>query len=261
MSEEKEKHPLDAHDIDWDQDPSLNSTNDDNADKSDSKLEWVTFPKPGTYTFRFVGKGVKFLRHNKPFNFKDRVITHASYAPPKKDEEKDPDLVDPAWAAGFWPRSSFAMFCIDRADGKVKIMNKGKSIFGPLKDWQDGNKSRVGGKEAPDFRIKVERPGGDPLSTKYTVMPVGEKKPLTREEYESVKAVIDSANLGSIYRAKPLADIKELWESIPDDKRVPKRDDDGDSPQSASSTIPVVDTSDDEDLFNSGNGTDESTEF
>ena len=257
---EKEKHPLDAKDIDWDNDPSLSNQNRDNSGSggnSDSTIEWVKFQKPGTYTFRFVGKGVKFLRHGKPFNFRDRVITDPEYAPPKKGQEKDPDMVDPAWAAGFYPRSSFAMFCIDRADGKVKIFDKGKSIFGPLKTYQDGTKTRVGGKEAPDFQITVDWPGGDKFQAKYTVMPITEKKPLTQEEYDAVKAVMENADLGVIYRSKPLAEIKELWEGVPADKRVPKKDDRG-APQSASSSIPVVDTSDDADLFS---GDDDETSF
>lgn len=218
---------------------------DDNSQNNDrKKIEWMGFPKPGSYTVRLVGKYVKFLRHWKPFT--DRVITHPDY----KDE-------DPAWQAGFYPRRTFAVHVIDRTDGKLKILEKGSSIFKYFSRFKTINDIDPGGKEAPNFTITVEWPGGNKSAAKYTVMASQKAAPLTEEEREMVKE--NKAALTKIYATTPLQKIKDLWEAIPDKNKVaPKKTNEGNEGNTEKEsdahskpleeTLPPA-TGDDDDLF------------
>lgn len=205
----------------WENDFPANGGNNTGDRK---KIDWMKFPKPGDYPVRLIGKYVKFLRHWEPFT--DRVVTHPDY----KDE-------DPAWKAGFYPRKTFAVHVIDRSDGTLKILEKGASIFKNFSRFKTVNDVDPGGKDAPNFVITVEWPGGNKNAAKYTVMAQNKASPLTDAEKEMVRD--NKAPLTKIYAATPLEKIKELWASVPDKNKVPKKRDDkekGDSRSSAPET-------------------------
>lgn len=212
---------LEARKGDWVNDfPS----DEERAAKSDrKKTEWMKFPKPGTYRVRLVGPYVSFLRHNKPFDGV-RVITHPSY----KEQ-------DPVWQAGFYPRETYAIHVIDRADGKLKILEKGTSIFKAFSTYKKVNEINPAGKEAPDFSIEVAWPDGNKFQAKYTVTALAKIQPLTTEEAALWTA--NKAPLPEIYKATSLEKIKELWAALPAEKKVaPKRED---FAQKASASAPA----------------------
>jgi len=195
------------------------------------RIEWMKFTKPGDYTIRLVGKYVKFLRHWDPFD--DKVVTHPDY--------KD---ADPAWKAGFYPRKTFAVHVIDRADGKLKILEKGASIFKYFSRFRTINDVDPGGKDAPNFTITVEWPQGNKNAAKYTVMAAQKPAPLTEQEKEMVRD--GKAPLTKIYAATPLEKIIEMWAAIPDKNKVPKKRDgaakgkDGDEAEVGTEDVPAV---------------------
>lgn len=182
--------------------------------QKDNKAEWMAFPKPGKYQIRLVGKYVKYQRHWKPFS--SRVITHPTYG-------ND----DPARAAGFYPRTTCAIHIIDRADGKVKILDKSMAFFKNFHNFKanegidpaDRNK-------APDWEIVVEWPNNNKRQAKYTVSPKlklsgNSSTPLTDEEVAMLKE--NQFDLKKIYKSTPLEKIKELWSQLPEDAKIPPK--------------------------------------
>jgi len=163
--------------------------------------------KQGDNTVRLVGNHVKFRRHWAPFSA--RVITHDDY----KNQ-------DPAWQAGFYPRETFAIHVIDRADGKLKILEKGKSLFKQFARYNKVNDVNPAGKDGTDWVISVE---GSGLQTSYSATAKSKPTPFTEAEIEMIKA--NKAPLKEIYKTTPIEKIKELWDALPDEAKVaPKRE-------------------------------------
>lgn len=260
QSQTKELNPLDAQYGDWASDFNKEK-GEGNGSKGKGRIEWMKFDKPGKYKVRLVGKYVKYLKHYKPFGKGVRIITHPSY---KKE--------DPAWQAGFYPGDTFVIHIIDRTDGKLKLLDKGRKLFECFFDYGTANNINPAGPDAPNFEIKVEWPNGNKNRAKYSAVSSGGPAPLTPEEKELIKA--NHVELGTIYRATPLAKIKEAWEAVPEQYRTPKRDDEeGEVAAPAAKTAakveapPVIEESmgaapaEEDDLFGGTKGKDEATSW
>jgi len=243
----------------WDEDFAPKSESTQSSDDQ-RRVDWMKFEKPGEYRVRLAGNFVKFYRWWSPFT--TRLITHLSY----KDE-------DPAWNAGFWPRKTFAIHVIDRGDtdaehetGKLKILEKGSSIFEAFASYKRINKVNPAGKSGTDFVIEVEWPDGNKRQANYKVTPVMQVSEWTEKEVAMIKE--EHVNLKKIYAPSPIEKIKEAWDGLPDDAKIPpKRDGDKTvtsettpAPAAPTPTPPVetVSVSDDDDLFGDN---DESTGF
>ena len=209
----------------WDDDFKSSKDNNSNGGNGTErrKAQFMMFKESGNYEVRFVGAYVRFLRHWMPFDKKDRIITH-----------KDYKGKDPAWNAGFYPRKTFAIHVIDRKDQKLKILEKGSQIFEALYRFKTANNINPAGKDAPDFVITVEIPKNDPRATKYSVTAKAAMSPLTDKELEMIKT--EFYPLGDIYRTTPLEKIKELWDKLPEDKKIPPKKDNDKQDKNASET-------------------------
>jgi hypothetical protein len=232
------------------------------AQTDQKKTEWMRFDGPGQYRVRLCGNYVKFYRWWSPFT--TRIITHLSW----KDQ-------DPAWKAGFWPRKTFAIHVIDRSDtddahptGKLKILEKGNSIFSAFADYRKVNDINPAGKDGPDFVIEVTWPDGNKRQAKYKVTAVAKPSPWSADEVAMIKE--EHVPLKEIYKTTPLETIIEEWEELPDSaKTPPQRDGESNDPSVAQETrtasAPVIEESmhaapanaeEEDDLFG-----DDSTEF
>lgn len=187
-----------------------------NNDYNEKRLPFMKFEKPGDYTIRLVGNHVKFHRHWAPF--KNRVISHIDY----KDE-------DPAWQAGFYPRETFAIHIIDRQDGELKILEKGRSLFKQFARYKIVNDVNPAGKEGPDWVITVEWPNGNKRQAKYSATAKAKPSPFTEEEIEMIKE--NKVPLKDIYQTTPLEKIQELWDEIPEEAKVKESPLESDSPK------------------------------
>lgn len=238
-----------AEEGDWVNDFSSNEGNDKKPKyNNDKKIGWMTFDKPGTYTVRLIGGkdipdekdpkkvnhkmgAVCFYKYFKPFNVIAKaekiraVISHRLY----KDE-------DPAWQAGWYPNKTFAIHVIDRADGKLKILEKGKTLFNKFANFQTVNDKNPAGKDAPDFVITVKWTDGTKNSAEYDATAKQASAPLTEDETKMIKASFTEVELElakkvgenpltwrlkNIYKPTPLEKIKELWEKLTKEQRTP----------------------------------------
>ena len=227
---------------DWDNDFPSDEENKSNENQSNNRIPFMKFDKPKDYTVRLVGNHVKFYRHWQPFT--DRVITHPDY----KSE-------DPAWQAKFYPRETFAIHVIDREDGQLKILEKGRSLFKQFARYKLVNEVNPAGKDGPDWVITVEWPNGNKRQAKYNATPKAKPAPWTEEEIKMIKA--KKAPLKDIYATTPLEKIQELWNNLPDEAKIPPKKDkeEDDKPKDETPTKKVVDETppdiddEDDDLF------------
>lgn len=212
MSDDEMNGKKDAALGNWDED----FNNNYNAD---NRPVYMQFPEKGDYRVRFVGQPVSFSKFGDPFDFKDRVIVD----PAVKDEV-------PATKAGFYPRSYYAIHLIDRRDGALKILEKSKMFFNPIASFKKTNNIDPGGiNEGHDFTISVDWPGKNKRQTKYSIQPCLSPSPLTEEEKKMAKE--KHWNLKKLYASTPLAKIKELWDALPEEAKIPKSKEESESPR------------------------------
>lgn len=243
------------------------------------KIPYLDMSKPAKYKVRLVGPYVKCRKHFKP------------YRATVQDKDKS---IDPAWQAGWTPSKRYAINVIDRADGKLKILEKGPSVFKHFYAYKVDCNNDPSGKEGPDFIITVSIPKGDDglpnkLKTEYTVTHL-ERAPFTKEDMKVICEVDESGNivkdektgkaksklfpLLDIYKSTSADKMKQMWDAIPEEKRIaPKRAEDDDDEALKSKTpakeeAPVVEKmaeapANKSDLFddNKGNKEDNSTEL
>lgn len=216
----------------WD-DFSAEENNNSTNQTERSKTEYLTIDtsKPGTFKFtiRPVGPHIKCRKSFKP------------YKATLSDSDRN---TDPAWKAGFYPQKRYAINVIDRADGKLKIMEKGASVFKQLANYKAVfGKNPSDAKEGADFLITVtvpKLPNGQPnkLKTEYAVTHLKET-PLNEKEIEMIKAQ-KLWPLTEIYKSTPLEKRIEMWNSLPDAAKIaPKRPDGKD--ESSEPSEPKVD--------------------
>jgi hypothetical protein len=155
------------------------------------------------FKFRPVGGHIKCRKLFKP------------YKATLQDSDKDSD---PAWSAGWYPSKRFAINIIDRADGKLKILEKGSNVFKKFAEYKAlFSKDPAGNKEGVDFIMKVKIPikNGKPdsMNTEYLVSHVLPETPLTAAEQEMIKTQ-KLWPLKQIYKSTPIEQRQKMWDEL-----------------------------------------------
>jgi len=85
----------------------------------------------------------------------------------------------------------YAINVIDRADGKLKILEGPPTIFEELRKFFDMTGDAPGSGAGGDFQISVIIPdNNDRRRTRYTVKFVGKRTPFTEEEIAMIESVV-----------------------------------------------------------------------
>lgn len=252
-SDAEVKGPL-AEKGSWDEFGEEAKTNSNGGNQSDrTKTLYIDMSKPGKYVIRPVGGHVKCRKIFKP------------YRATLRDEDRGSD---PAWKAGFFPQKRYAINVIDRADGKLKILEKGATVFKQFANYKTTfGKNPADVKTGVDFQITVtvpKLPDGQPnkLKTEYLVTHLRET-PLTEGEITMIRAQ-KLWPLTEIYKPTSIEKRTEMWNALSDAAKIaPKKEgkeDDDSVSTSASSKVeskpsPVVEEkmvdapADSQDLF------------
>jgi hypothetical protein len=162
--------------VQWDSVSKYNANADDAG--SAKKVDFLKLTSGGTYRIRPIYQPVRFWKY---FNKKgDRLRTAiCSDADTCSIRDRYPDLKKPSLR--------YAAVVIDRADGKVKIIEAPKMVFSPLGNHMDVTGKNPGSsKDGYDFQIKVVGKG---LNTRYEVTPIN-NTPLTADEMKLIQATI-----------------------------------------------------------------------
>lgn len=118
-------------------------------------------------------KGCLLEKENK--EYLDRELAKARKI---KDPKKRKDAMRKVYQGQPWKRRmKFAINVIDRADGQVKILDKGLAVFRELKKFQDNPEYG----DLRNYDITITRTG-EGLNTEYSVVPARQNTDLTEEE-------------------------------------------------------------------------------
>jgi len=122
----------------------------------------------------------------------------------------DPDTCPIQEKYGLQPSVRYCINVIDRADGKVKIMEGPKTVFEGFSAWyRNSGSDPSSSAEGADFAIEVQKTTGanGKAMTKYLVSAI-KQTPLTPEEKVLAKA--DMVNLNDFYKPHTLEEMENL---------------------------------------------------
>jgi len=190
--------------------------------------EFLRFKTGNTYNVRPVFDPVKFFKyfHKHEGKLRTAICGKPDVCPVR---DNHPELKKPSLR--------YAAYVIDRADGKVKILEAPQSVFRPIgSSFEATGKNPGSGKDGSDWQVKVTGVG---LNTTYEVAFAGQT-PLTAEERAALKEALDGdkQKLQKLYKvdtpeeieAKLFGDRSEPKEASSNDMSF------GDSPEPAAAT-------------------------
>ena len=216
------------------------------GNNNEHPIQWMAFKKSGKYQVRLVGNYVKYQQWWEPFG-RGVIVS------PDDRNEASPTK------AGFYPSTRFAILVLDKGDldedgvAKVKVLDKGPTVFTGFSEYYANNNINPAGKEGPDFIITVKNAGG--LNAKYTVSPIVKPAPLTKAEIAKIREVKENwPELEDLKKAMPLEEIEKLWDALPEEKKVKQEVSKNESistetTQAEDSAISEVEMDEEDDVF------------
>ena len=166
---------------------------------SGEKSEYLKLESGRTYRIRPVFDPVIFFKY---FHTHAGRLRTAICADPKTCSVRDrhPELKAPSMR--------FAAYVIDRADGKVKILEAPQTVFRPIgASFTATGKNPGSGADGSDWQITVIGKG---INTKYEVTYAG-PSPITKEERNMIKEAMDAdlEKLKKLYKNNTPEEIEE----------------------------------------------------
>lgn len=160
-----------------------------NGEESLNKIDYLRLRSGETLRVRPVFRPIKFYKyfHKNEGQLRTAICEDPDVCPFR---DKYPEVKKAT--------QRYACYVIDRADGKLKIIEGPQTVFRPMGNHAEATgKNPGGGKEGSDWRIKISGIG---LKTKYDVTFL-DITPLTPEEVEYVKEAVggDQDSLKKIY--------------------------------------------------------------
>jgi len=186
----------------------------EDSNGSGEQSEFLKLKTGNTYRIRPIFDPVKFFKyfHKNGGKLVTAICDRPDVCPVR---DRHPDLKKPSMR--------YAAYVIDRADGKVKILEAPQSVFRPIgMTFESTGKNPGSGKDGSDFQVKITGVG---LNTKYDVAWAG-STPLTAEERATIKEALngDMKKLQKLYKVDTPEEIeKKLFGSADD----PDLDDSG----------------------------------
>jgi len=168
--------------------------------------EFLKLKSGNTYRIRPVFDPVKFFKyfHKNEGKLRTAICDKPDVCPVR---DRHPELKKPSMR--------YAAYVIDRADGKVKILEAPQSVFRPIgSTFESTGKNPGSGKDGSDFQVKVKGTG---LNTTYEVAWAG-SSPLTQEERGAVKEALDGdkQKLQKLYKVDTPEEIEAKLFGTPD---------------------------------------------
>ena len=171
------------------------------------KSEFLKLKTGNKYQIRPVFDPVKFFKyfHKHEGKLRTAICDKPDVCPVR---DRHPELKKPSMR--------YAAYVIDRADGKIKILEAPQTVFRPIgSTFESTGKNPGSGNDGSDFQIKVTGTG---LSTKYDVAWAG-STPLTVDERNSLKEALDGdmKKLQKLYKVDTPEEIEAKLFGNPDD--------------------------------------------
>jgi len=202
------------------------SLGNETADRGDG-AGWIALTK-GDNKIRIVSGIYMAFKHRMQIDGKWKQIV----CPNAMNDEKDCPICK---QAGEWdldnPESNqpnpfryskaFMVAVIDRKDGVLKILEKGKGVFGQLQGLINSTDYCPNGKisDLMEFDINIKR-DGDGLATKYQILPLPRPKALTKEEQDMIAK--DMPDFEQLTMPKTAEQIRKMLGTSDDSQATPE---------------------------------------
>ena len=155
------------------------------------------------YRLRLVGSPLKYLQH---WTMSGSSVTCRS---PGTDPTTG-QIVDPLMLMGEEPKVRFAMWVLNRDDGnKLQIIDFPPQLAQHFALWKEGFNDEPGGKNGPDWQIKLDAPGGVKSQTKYSALAL-DRAPFTEEELKRIQDGKLRERLDDVRRANTPEEIRAM---------------------------------------------------
>jgi hypothetical protein len=181
-----------ATEIDW---------NSVGGKESKSKVRFIKFASGKLVVFRPIGKGVEFVKFfvKTPSGSRSVCVNPA-------DGEQAAAMLTEHTGQEYTSQPRYATNVIDRADGVLKILEGGSSIFKHFRNWVVANKVHLGHRAGGDWAITAD---GEGKARRYTTSLV-KLSPITEKEEADFKALKTNGwVLDEVYKSVPLEDLIE----------------------------------------------------
>ena len=170
----------------------------EDSNGGDGKSEFLKLKTGNKYQIRPVLDPVKFFKyfHKHEGKLRTAICDKPDVCPVR---DRHPELKKPSMR--------YAAYVIDRADGKIKILEAPQSVFRPIGSTFESTGKNPGSKNGgSDFQVKVTGVG---LNTKYDVAWAG-STPLTPDEVDSLKEALDGdkTRLQKLYKVNTSEEIE-----------------------------------------------------
>jgi hypothetical protein len=163
------------------------------------KSDYLKLESGGKYRIRPIFDPVQFFKyfHKKDGRLRTAICSDPATCPVR---DRHSDLQKPSMR--------FAAYVIDRADGKLKILEAPQSVFRPIgSSFEATGKNPGSSKDGSDWQVTVTGKG---LSTKYDVAFAG-STPLSADEKSMIKESLDGdmKKLQKLYKTDTPEEIEE----------------------------------------------------
>lgn len=164
-----------------------------------SKVNFLDMKDAGTYVFRPVGKTIRF---HKIFVNKKPVIVDQEH----KDEAVK--LISEEFDQEVRADMKFAMYVIDRADGKIKVFEGNRKMLEAIGSWADLTGHQPTGKDGGDWTVKATGSGFGGNNPRRYETSFLRQAPLTEEEIDMLKkSKEDLPKLEDLFKATPIDEV------------------------------------------------------
>ncbi len=165
------------------------------------KVAFLNMKESGTYVFRPVGRAVRFY---KIFVNKRPVIVDL------EDKDEAVKALGEHFNQELRADLKFAMYVIDRSDGKLKVLEGNFKMLDALTLWATQTGEKPGGQNGSDWTIKATGKGyGGDNPRRYQTQPLMTKV-LNKEELAMLKESKDKLpKLEDLFKATPVDHLIE----------------------------------------------------
>ena len=190
--------------------------NPNNKGKGNGGITFLRFERDKTYKLRPFGSAVEFYKifiaKGKPSIIVD---------PDDKDEAAK--MLSEHTGTDIRPSYRNAMFVIDRADDKIRILEGGFQIFEQFGNWSQSSGVKPGSGKGGDWSIKVEGDGvGGSNPRKYSTVYLGPSAFAEEEKQLISKLKADGKlQLANYLKETALEKVLEVALGVPSGKSAP----------------------------------------
>ena len=169
------------------------------SNENGSNVDYLRMKDEGTYVFRPVGKTIRFYKafvNRKPVTLdqehKDEAVKLIAE---HFDQEVRADL-------------KFAMYVIDRADGKIKVFEGNEKMLAAIGSWAQLTGHQPTGQDGGDWTVKATGSGYAGNNPRRYETSFLRQAPLTEDEIDMLKKAKESLpKLEDLFKATPVDQV------------------------------------------------------